>query len=115
MLFVILNRSARFFFRDPGTVSPGAEVLKPFSTKTWQATIAIGLTLSLAIKLAYWIEYKFFRTNVNYSGFTSIVIVISAFAQQGNTLKSNKRIDDTKNAFQVPLYFRITWEEELYT
>lgn len=64
-------------------MKPGVDVLKPFSVRTWSATIGIGLVMGLAIKLAYWTEFKFLRSRINYSTFTSIVITISVFAQQG--------------------------------
>nr|XP_023023021.1 uncharacterized protein LOC111511243 [Leptinotarsa decemlineata] len=75
-----------FFFRNPGTVKPGVEVLKPFSIKTWYATIGAGLLMGIAIKLSYWVEYEYLQTNTRYSLFTSFVITISILAQQGSAI-----------------------------
>lgn len=83
LLNIFKNFRACFIFRNPGTLKPGAEVLKPFSVKTWYATIGYAVIMGLAIKVAYWMEYKFLKSRVNYSLFTSIVITISALAQQG--------------------------------
>ncbi|KAG5893020.1 hypothetical protein JTB14_037213 [Gonioctena quinquepunctata] len=89
-LFLILkqihNFQTCFFFRNPGTVEPGAEVLKPFSVATWYATIGSGFLMGIAMKIAYWIEYKYLNTQRRYSFFTSMVITISILAQQGSAI-----------------------------
>ncbi|XP_018560787.1 uncharacterized protein LOC108903153 [Anoplophora glabripennis] len=72
-----------FFFRNPGNVSPGGEVLRPFSVTTWYCFLAATIVVSLAIKAAYWIERTFLKSRFDYSLVTSFVTTISLFAQQG--------------------------------
>ncbi|CAH2000816.1 unnamed protein product [Acanthoscelides obtectus] len=55
-----------FIFKNPGSVKPGVEVLRPFSTSTWYSTCAAAFVMCSAIKMAYWIEYRFLRARINY-------------------------------------------------
>ncbi|KAJ8925123.1 hypothetical protein NQ315_001305 [Exocentrus adspersus] len=75
-----------FFFRNPGLVNPGSEVLKPFSLLTWYCFLTATVVVTLAVKASYWIERRFLTSRSNYSVFTSFVIIVSLFAQQGSSI-----------------------------
>ncbi|KAJ8978644.1 hypothetical protein NQ317_002281 [Molorchus minor] len=75
-----------FFFRNPGFVEIGTDVLKPFSIKTWYVTLSAMLVMSAAIKGAHWAENEYLRLPIKYSFFTSIVVIICIMAQQGSAI-----------------------------
>ncbi|CAH1156137.1 unnamed protein product [Phaedon cochleariae] len=75
-----------YFFKNPGTLKPGTEVLKPFSLNTWYAVSGLALLISAAIKFAYFSANRFLNSNTRTSFFTSFLITISILAQQGSAM-----------------------------
>ncbi|KAJ8978645.1 hypothetical protein NQ317_002282 [Molorchus minor] len=82
---VTMRFRSRFFFRNPGMKKIGVDILKPFSRKTWYVTLTTMLILSIALKLTYWIDNTFLNSNIRQSLFTSFVVIISIFSQQGSS------------------------------